>query len=301
MRTTHWVAALLLSAAMSVVSMADAKTDAKQGVLRALERCQSDAAALSDAGRPADAAKAYEAAAVSARDALGADTDAGSVLVKALASAATIDDPAVRAGRLNLGVQEAIVALTFKPKMEADLPEGFPAPGPVGEVIVKQYPAYRAARTPMDGQNAAFMTLFRHIESNEIAMSAPVEMGYARAGDKPADLRPRSMAFVYGKPTIGRPGKAGEVDVVDVPAKTVVSIGVRGPYTDDRLADMTRRVDAWLEQHAAEYDRAGEPRYLGYNSPFVPPWSQYGEVQVPVKAKAADNAAPGAEPKARVE
>src|SRR5689334_2714297 len=47
---------------------------------------------------------------------------------------------------------------------EASLPAGFPAVGPVGEVIVKRYPAYRAARVtaaavgPSD--SSMFGTLF---------------------------------------------------------------------------------------------------------------------------------------------
>ena len=38
----------------------------------------------------------------------------------------------------------------------------------------------------------------------------------------------------------------------------------------------------------ADYERAGEPRFLGYNSPFVPPWQQYGEAQIPVKRRTAN-------------
>jgi len=257
-----------------------------QEAVKSLEAARDEATALADAGKPSDAVTAYEKAAKSVVASAGADSDAGQVLTRALASAEKIDDPAARAGRLAIGVQEAIVALTFKPKMEAELPEGFPKPGPVSEVIVKEYPAYRMARTAMSGQNQAFLTLFKHIEGNGIAMSAPVEMGYRRGEKAGAAPEPRTMAFLYGKPTIGAPGKQGDVDVVDVPAITVVSIGVRGSYNDERMADTSKRLDAWLEAHKDQYERAGEPRFLGYNSPFVPPWQQYGEAQVPVKRTA---------------
>ena len=60
---------------------------------------------------------------------------------------------------------------------EAKLPEGFPQPGPVGSVIVKEYPAYRLARTRAGGGDGGmFMRLFRHIERNDVKMTAPVEM-----------------------------------------------------------------------------------------------------------------------------
>ena len=55
-----------------------------------------------------------------------------------------------------------------KPMMisEARLPDGFPGPGPVGEVITKTYPAHRLARVRGGGggNDGSFMKLFRHIE-----------------------------------------------------------------------------------------------------------------------------------------
>ena len=66
---------------------------------------------------------------------------------------------------------------------EANLPRGFPTPGPVGTVTVKNYPAYRAAVVREDNgqgeqaqQNSMFSVLFKHIKKNDIPMTAPVEM-----------------------------------------------------------------------------------------------------------------------------
>jgi len=64
----------------------------------------------------------------------------------------------------------------MKPPMmfrEAKLPKDFPPPGPVGEVIVKQYPPYRAAWTTApagsrNASNAMFRPLFNHIKKNDI-------------------------------------------------------------------------------------------------------------------------------------
>jgi hypothetical protein len=102
-----------------------------------------------------------------------------------------------------------------KPMMisEAKLPAGFPAPGPVGEVIVKTYPAHRLARTAADpgGDDRMFMRLFGHIKRNEIAMTAPVTMDWA--GEPAERGGPESMAFLYGKPSIGAAGAALTVAV----------------------------------------------------------------------------------------
>lgn len=271
-----------------------------------LKAALAEAEGLRDKQKFAEAAAVYRRALESLAAEAGADSDAGSVAAVTLEAAAKIDDAALRVGRLDIGAREAMIALTFKPTKEAELPKGFPEPGPVGEIVVKQYPAYRAARTAMtDGQGSAFGVLFNHITRNKIEMTAPVEMTYDRpdgeagggggAGGKPAALRPRAMAFLYGRPDLGEAGEGGKVEVVDVPAATAVSAGVRGAYTDDRLRKSAAKLEAWLKKNADRYEPAGPPRYLGYNSPFVPPWSQYGEVQIPVseKAPAGEGPEPG--------
>lgn len=59
---------------------------------------------------------------------------------------------------------------------EAKLPKDFPPPGPVGQIIVKDYPAYRLARVRSGkegvsgGPNAMFNPLFNHIKRNDIPM-----------------------------------------------------------------------------------------------------------------------------------
>lgn len=141
------------------------------------------------------------------------------------------------------------------------------------------------------------MPLFRHIESNHIAMSSPVVMTYHTVAPKspaadagtPAE-KMYSMAFVYQSTSIGHDGSFGPVDVKDVPAMTVASIGVRGSYTTGRFARAKAKLDAWLAAHAAEYKQSGPARYLGYNSPFVLPFLRFGEVQIPIQPLAAATA-----------
>jgi len=178
---------------------------------------------------------------------------------------------------------------------EASLPAGFPAPGPVGEVIVKTYPAHRMARAAAGkGANGMFMKLFRHIERNEIAMTAPVVMGWPAenaaegggdaAGKQPATQGPESMAFLYGKPTLGAAGADPADPIVlveDVPETVVVSVGLRGSYDEATMNRGLERLRAWLGEHP-EWTVAGAPRSLAYNSPFVPGFAKYSEVQIPV-------------------
>jgi len=172
---------------------------------------------------------------------------------------------------------------------EAKLPAGFPSPGPVGEIIVKEYPAYRMAQIDRGrdgvkgGANVMFRPLFDHIKRNNIAMTAPVEMGYTEHGEPGEGAS--SMAFLYGEPSWGTPGTDADdhrVVVEDVPAMTVVSIGVRGGYTDANFKKAISKLNAWVKQREHQVRVNGPPRYLAYNSPFVLGFLKYGEVQLPI-------------------
>ncbi len=172
----------------------------------------------------------------------------------------------------------------------APLPEGWPELTPVGEIHVKNYPAVRAAiveNTSASGEpmNPMFMTLFGHISSNGIPMTAPVEMGYqTQPGDSP---RIASMAFLYRTPDEGRLGADGTVVVRDIGAQTFASVGVRGDYTTKRMQENLDNLQRWLEDHEDEWRVVGPPRSLGYNGPFTLWFLRYGEVQVPVEPVAA--------------
>ncbi len=182
---------------------------------------------------------------------------------------------------------------------EAPLPDGFPPAGPVGQVVLKSYPSYRFARVrTADGgggdPNDMFRPLFQHIQRHEIAMTAPVEIKYAATlGDEAAaepldqhEPRAQAMAFLYREPSLGRVGPDPadpRVEVADLPSMMVLSVGVRGGYTARNLSHGLRQIEAWLKQNPPRFKVAGSPRYLAYNSPFVPGFLKFGEVQVPVE------------------
>ncbi len=170
----------------------------------------------------------------------------------------------------------------FQPIKEAEMPKGFPAHTPVGEIEVKQYPAYRKASASGIGE---FWTLFGHIKQNNVQMTAPVEMDY---GDpRTAKTKERSMSFLYERPDQGSTGKQGGVEVVDVPAMKVVSIGCRGERTAAAIGDARDKLVKWLEGKKAEYASAGPLRVMGYNSPFVPRDKNFFELQIPIQPAAA--------------
>lgn len=167
----------------------------------------------------------------------------------------------------------------------APLPEGWPTLTPVGEVAIRDYPVYRAAavrESDLDetGMGPMFMTLFRHIKEEDIAMTSPVDMSWSRTGNTP-QTQMDSMAFVYRSTDLGAEGSDGPVTVSDREPATFASVGVRGGYSARNFGRGIDALDAWLESNA-QWRVDGEPRYLGYNGPFTPPFFRYGEVQVPV-------------------
>ena len=94
-----------------------------------------------------------------------------------------------------IAVNNRATAGEFRPIKEAEMPKGFPAYTPVGQIEVKHYPAYRKA---LASGPAEFWTLFQHITRNHVRMTAPVEMDY---GDpRAARTRDRSMSFCMRSP-----------------------------------------------------------------------------------------------------
>jgi hypothetical protein len=196
------------------------------------------------------------------------------------ATCLSLHDPQAAVTRLMRIYKRTIADLEFRIRFEAELPQGFPGPTSVGDLEVKQYPSYRRVRSGSGG--AAFWNLFRHIESNDIAMTAPVEMTMAFEDGR---MRELDMAFLYGTPELGVVGDAGPVEVLDAPANTVISLGCRGNRSTKAVNRARVRAENWLAKQT-EYVAAGELRVMGYNSPMVPTRERYFEVQIPVRRRA---------------
>lgn len=186
--------------------------------------------------------------------------------------------------------------LVFEPRLEAELPPSFPAPTPVNEIELLSYPAYRLASADMArGDGRAFWTLFAHIESNDIPMTAPVETTYSAEDER----RPATMAFLYDDASRGALGERGAVTVADVPPQLVASLGCRGNDTLARIAAARAELGAWIAEHD-ELEAAGPLRVMGFNSPMVRGERRYFEVQIPVRTRAdgaSGNSGVGSAPK----
>lgn len=183
---------------------------------------------------------------------------------------------AIEAGELDAARE----MLRFRPLSESPTPEGFPPFTPVGVIEVKTYPTYRKAVGP------SFWPLFRHIQKQDIPMTAPVEMSRpaGRNGDG-------GMAFLYQNTQVGQPGPIDGVGVEDTPETVVASLGVRGRMNEATAEAARERLEAWLASQS-EYKRvdAGDAsfRLFGYNSPMVPNRNKYWEAQMLLAQRNAD-------------
>ena len=249
-----------------------AKRVAARSASSILEQAIARGVPMFNQGNPDGCAEVYTAA---AREVLALDArHLGPLdrrdLEHALAKRA--DSGRERAWNLRHAFDRVLDNASFEPLMEASMPPGFPEPGPVGRVVVKKYPRYRAARA--EGSNS-FWTLFQHIKKNKVEMTAPVEM------TMDADMRTRDMAFLYEGPKQGQAGRQGRVDVLDLEPITVLSIGMRGRRTSESLEMAKSALEEALK--ADGWSQAGDYRALGYNSPMVPNSRRFWELQVPVR------------------
>ena len=111
-----------------------------------------------------------------------------------------------------------------------------------------------AGREPNQKRIGAFWTLFMHIKKNDIAMTAPVEMTYEQCAEH--QLEQVDMSFLYRNTDQGKPGMDGSVKIADVPAITVISIGMRGATTKARSTSQTISNAGWLTMLATTAPRA---------------------------------------------
>ncbi|MDY7019884.1 MAG: heme-binding protein, partial [Cyanobacteriota bacterium] len=184
----------------------------------------------------------------------------------------------------------AIAVYTYNTAIAAPLPKGFPPPTEEGKIEVKRYPAYRSASVLYTGDLSlatfrAFDPLFRHINDNEISMTSPVETRYPiftldpNNTDRNGEAR---VSFLYRDSEIYPQEIAENIEVEDIPAMTVVSIGLRGSYDYRSYQENIKKLRTWLRQNP-EYAVVGQPRRFFYDSPFVPEALKRSEIQIPIE------------------
>jgi len=175
----------------------------------------------------------------------------------------------------------------------APLPDGFPQPTPDGKIEVKSYPAYRSGTYGYSGPlrqaaEVAFEPLYRHISSNNIGMTAPVETRYPMLTLQEGlrghldEVGQAEVSFLYRNPNIQPQQVAQGIKVEDHPPIHVVSIGLRGAYTYTGFLQSLELLRNWLAHHP-NYQVVGSPRRFFYDSPFVPDALKRSEVQIPIR------------------
>ncbi|MEM8885966.1 MAG: heme-binding protein [Planctomycetota bacterium] len=162
---------------------------------------------------------------------------------------------------------------SFRMRVDAPLPDGWPRPGPIEEPRLKFYPVYRLA---ID-EKGNFGTLFRHIQRKKIEMTAPVEMSMDE------NLKTRSMSFLYRFPEQGEAGADGRVAIRNVEPRFAISVGMRGTRSDKKMEKALAKIRADLKGRRGWREVEGSLQLLGFNDPFIFPWNQYWEVVLEIE------------------
>ena len=171
----------------------------------------------------------------------------------------------------------------------APLPEGFPELTAPNQIEVKQYPSYRAATYETKGDlsqaaNQAFSPLYQHISSNNISMTAPVETLYPASTLEGSTSGEAEVSFLYRSREIVPAEIADNIELKDIPAMTVVSLGLKGAYSYESYQQGLKRLSSWLEKNP-DYQRVGNPRRFFYDGPYVPDGMKRSEIQIPIEKR----------------
>lgn len=158
----------------------------------------------------------------------------------------------------------------------------------VGRVEVKDIPALCAitaegSGTTFDNIGEPFKVLYRYLRKNKYAMTTPIE----------ADTAQNRMR--YFKPTsVPREKLATGIDVTiaDMPARTVVSVGLKGSYSLALYTRGVQQLEAWLASSDA-WEAAGPPYNVFWDPIWVPGFLKRSEVHIPVRKRAPGAAVEG--------
>ena len=122
--------------------------------------------------------------------------------------------------------------------------------------------------------NSLFRPLFRYIQANDIAMTTPVE----------AEMQPGVMYFYIGGDAANRELPSTDtVEVLQLPKRTVLSIGIRGGYNANNFSAGEAQLRKWLAQQT-DYMPSGAARAIYWNGPFTLGFLKRSEVHIPIQA-----------------
>lgn len=150
----------------------------------------------------------------------------------------------------------------------------------VGTIEVKTLPAAKLliARSDnhyFDDNNDLFRPLFRYIQTNDIPMTVPVEV----------EIDPGAMYFYIGSNHKDRKlENTDEVNIIELPERTVLSLGVRGSYNSENFDAAQETLRAYLAEQD-EWVQTGPARAIYWNGPFTLGFLKRSEVHIPVERK----------------
>jgi len=148
---------------------------------------------------------------------------------------------------------------------------------PVGKIVVIDLPERLALEANTKGayfnsDNGLFRKLFRYISSKDVSMTTPVE----------ADINPGKMRFFVGKKDASKNLQSNNfVDVITLPKRKVVSIGIRGGYSEKNFIENKKKLETWLSKQK-QYTQKGDAYGVYWNGPFVPNFFKRSEVHIPI-------------------
>jgi len=152
----------------------------------------------------------------------------------------------------------------------------------VGEIEVKNIPALTAVQASGDGTvfdniSEPFKKLFRYVRSHDYAFTVPLE----------ADTADNRMRY-YPPRAVTSAASAGDepVEVVSLPPRKVVSVGLRGSYSQKLYEKGLTSIEEWLEENP-EWEEAGPPYKVFWDPIWIPGFLKKSEVHLPVREVSA--------------
>jgi len=154
----------------------------------------------------------------------------------------------------------------------------------VGEVEVKNIPALRAVQAEGQGNTfdnigEPFKILFRYIRKNDYPFTIPIEAETAR-----------NVLRIYPTRSLadGDVATGEEVEIVSVPPRTVLSVGLRGSYSRKLYTKGLKELRGWLEENP-EWQQTGEPYKVFWDPVWIPGFLKRSEVHIPVKQNTGED------------
>lgn len=152
---------------------------------------------------------------------------------------------------------------------------------PAGVIEVKQLSEALVMEAKEPGKNyfnrgrdaTPFMKLFRYIQTNKIPMTVPVEV----------NVENNEMLF-YATPDseAGTLENQQDVNIRTLPDRTVVSIGLRGQYSQVNYDKGKAKLQIWLQSHP-EWNAIGKPYAVYWNAPYTLPFLKHSEVHIAIE------------------